>query len=99
MKSNLLSDLPAKKFKNAPGLKRRILSSTRPFFSVSTHTPKPCAGKKSVCTLFSIIFGFFKKAYFCEITVKQERLKKKNVPKPKQPSSASEVFLKTLMAP
>ena len=33
------------------------------------------------------------------MTVKQERLKKKNAPKPKQPSSASKVFLENLFAP
>lgn len=33
------------------------------------------------------------------MTVKQERLKEKKVAKPKQPSSASKVFLEGLFAP
>ena len=32
-------------------------------------------------------------------SVKQERLKKKNAPKPKQPSAASETYLSNLFAP
>ena len=50
----------------------------------------------------SIFNTFFKKMeflLFLRMIVKQERLKKKNAPKPKQPSSASKVFLDGLFAP
>ena len=70
MKYNLLSDPPAKKLKNVPGPKRKILSSTRLFFSVSTPTPRPCADKKFVripiLNPFILVFFSYYFCVFCE---------------------------------
>jgi len=52
MRFNLLSALLARKSKSVPGHKRRTPSSTRLSCSVSTLTPRPFAGKKSVGFLF-----------------------------------------------